>query len=47
MDRRLRAEIRRHAEAAAAEAASWEPYGRAQAVEFFRSLPIGNVDRMP
>ncbi|MFD6184702.1 polyprenyl synthetase family protein [Streptomyces goshikiensis] len=46
VDGLLRAEIRRHAEAAAAEAASWEPYWRAEAVEFFRSLPMWNVDRM-
>ncbi|MET7532607.1 polyprenyl synthetase family protein [Streptomyces goshikiensis] len=47
VDGRLKAEIRRHAEEAAAEAASWEPYWRAEAVEFFRSLPMWNVDRMP
>ncbi|WP_327266050.1 polyprenyl synthetase family protein [Streptomyces sp. NBC_01232] len=46
VDRGLKAEIRRHAEAAAAEAASWEPYWRADAVDFFRSLPMWNVDRM-
>ncbi|MFG2485510.1 polyprenyl synthetase family protein [Streptomyces virginiae] len=46
VDRLLKAEIRRHAEAAAAEAASWEPYWRAEAVEFFRGLPMWNVDRM-
>ncbi|WP_327381318.1 polyprenyl synthetase family protein [Streptomyces sp. NBC_01207] len=46
VDRHLKAEIRRHAEAAAAEAASWEPYWRAEAVEFFRDLPMWNVDRM-
>ncbi|MFF5805079.1 polyprenyl synthetase family protein [Streptomyces sp. NPDC012746] len=47
VDRRLKADIRRHAEAAASEAASWEPYWRTEAVEFFRSLPTWNVDRMP
>ncbi|MFE9841688.1 polyprenyl synthetase family protein [Streptomyces goshikiensis] len=47
VDGRLKAEIRRHAEDAVAEAASWEPYWRAEAVEFFRSLPMWNVDRMP
>ncbi|MFD6470084.1 polyprenyl synthetase family protein [Streptomyces goshikiensis] len=47
VDGRLKAEIRRHAEEAAAEAASWEPYWRAEAVEFFRGLPMWNVDRMP
>ncbi|OKI61000.1 polyprenyl synthetase family protein [Streptomyces sp. MJM1172] len=47
VDGRLKAGIRRHAEEAAAEAASWEPYWRAEAVEFFRSLPMWNVDRMP
>ncbi|MFJ3921853.1 polyprenyl synthetase family protein [Streptomyces sp. NPDC090022] len=47
VDRTLRAEIRRHAEAAAAEAASWEPFWRAEAVDFFRGLPMWNVERMP
>ncbi|MGW1940211.1 polyprenyl synthetase family protein [Streptomyces goshikiensis] len=47
VDGRLKAEIRRHAEEAAAEAASWEPYWRAEAVEFFRGLPMWNADRMP
>lgn len=47
VDGRLKAEIRRHAEEAAAEAASWEPYWRAEAVELFRGLPMWNVDRMP
>lgn len=44
----LRTEIRRYAGAAAAEAASWAPYWRAEAVEFFRILPLwsaGQLDR--
>lgn len=45
-DRRLRAEIRRYAGAAGDEAASWAPYWRPDAVEFFRSLPLWNIDRL-
>ncbi|MBP2041167.1 polyprenyl synthetase family protein [Streptomyces avidinii] len=46
VDRRLKAEIRRYAEEASAEAASWGPYWREEAVEFFRSLPLWHVARM-
>lgn len=45
-DGRLRAEIRRHAGAAAAEATSWAPYWRAEAVDFFRILPLWSAGRL-
>ncbi|MFD9301984.1 polyprenyl synthetase family protein [Streptomyces sp. NPDC060048] len=45
-DRWLRSEIRRYAEAAAAEAASWAPYWRPDAVDFFRSLPLWHIDQL-
>ncbi|MGW6708739.1 polyprenyl synthetase family protein [Streptomyces sp. NPDC054956] len=45
-DRLLRDGIRRYAEAASAEAAFWAPYWRAEAVDFFRVLPLWHIDRL-
>ncbi|MET9466454.1 polyprenyl synthetase family protein [Streptomyces sp. NPDC006544] len=45
-DHRLRAEIRRYAHEASAEAASWAPYWREEAVGFFRTLPLWSIDQM-
>ncbi|MFI8086229.1 polyprenyl synthetase family protein [Kitasatospora sp. NPDC086009] len=43
VDRRLRADIRRCAEAAAGEASGWRPHWREEAVAFFEGLPLSNV----
>ncbi|MEV7617741.1 polyprenyl synthetase family protein [Streptomyces sp. NPDC089799] len=40
VDERLRGDIRRSAEEAAAVAAGWRPRWRAEAVDFFRQLPL-------
>ncbi|MFE6750978.1 polyprenyl synthetase family protein [Kitasatospora purpeofusca] len=43
VDRKLRADMRRCAETAAAEAGTWRPYWREEAVAFFAGLPLANV----
>ncbi len=39
IDARIRADIRRHAQTATAEAAAWTPHWRTEAVSFFTHLP--------
>ncbi|MFJ2775061.1 MULTISPECIES: polyprenyl synthetase family protein [unclassified Kitasatospora] len=46
VDERLRADLRRYAEAARAEAAGWRPYWRAEAVAFFEGLPLWSARRV-
>ncbi len=46
VDRRLRADLRRYAEQAAAEAAGWRPRWRAEAVAFFECLPLAGPASM-
>lgn len=43
VDRKLRADMRRCAETAAAEAGTWHPHWREEAVAFFAGLPLANV----
>ncbi|MFE2342578.1 hypothetical protein ACFXCR_24170, partial [Streptomyces sp. NPDC059431] len=43
---RVGAVCRRSAASAPAAAASWAPYWRPEAVDFFRSLPMWNIDRL-
>ncbi|MFH8803326.1 polyprenyl synthetase family protein [Streptomyces sp. NPDC017936] len=45
VDARVRATIERHAEAAAAEAASWRAHWRPEAVDLFEQLPWWNARR--
>ncbi|WP_338678067.1 polyprenyl synthetase family protein [Streptomyces sp. SCSIO 30461] len=46
VDDRLRADMRRHAEAAAAETDRWPCHWRPEAVGFFRQLPLWAVSRL-
>ncbi|MEV6975056.1 polyprenyl synthetase family protein [Kitasatospora sp. NPDC093806] len=43
VDRKLRTDMRRCAEAARAEARDWRPHWREEAVAFFEGLPLSNV----
>ncbi len=43
VDRKLRADMRRCAETASAEAETWRPRRREEAVAFFAGLPLANV----
>ncbi|WP_407698982.1 polyprenyl synthetase family protein [Streptomyces katsurahamanus] len=45
IERSLRSDMRRYAEAASAEAAGWRPWWRAEPVAFFEALPLWSVDR--
>ncbi|MGW0364565.1 polyprenyl synthetase family protein [Streptomyces sp. NPDC002990] len=42
---KLRSDMARHAELAAAEAAAWRPRWREEAVAFFERLPVWSVER--
>ncbi|MCF3101124.1 polyprenyl synthetase family protein [Streptomyces roseoverticillatus] len=45
VDGELRSAVRRYAEDAAAEAATWRPHWRTEAVSFFEGLPLWNAQR--
>ncbi|MFI9064356.1 polyprenyl synthetase family protein [Streptomyces sp. NPDC053429] len=46
VQRRLRDEVRHHAALASAEAATWRPRWRDEAVTFFQRLPLWSVERI-
>ncbi|WP_210593718.1 polyprenyl synthetase family protein [Streptomyces sp. GESEQ-35] len=46
VEQKLRADLQRYAELASAEAASWRPQWRQEAVTFFELLPLWSVERV-
>ncbi|MFJ6793525.1 polyprenyl synthetase family protein [Streptomyces sp. NPDC091268] len=47
VERKLRSDMRRHAELASAEAARWRPRWREESVAFFAHMPLWSIDRLP